>query len=107
MLPTAVGSARARLSGSNYKWLESDIESDAFPMSNETESVPMKRFWFCTYREDVLFHATPTCPHLENNVTSERDLNQLAVAHIPVDAGNVGSPPGLNFCCCGEDDPFE
>jgi hypothetical protein len=68
----------------------------------------MKRFWFTTWREDVLFHATPECHHLENNVTHLRDPNELPVAHIPIDAGEVGSPPELKFCSdCVPEDPFE
>lgn len=77
-------------------------------MTDKISSTPMKRFWFTTWREDVLFHATPECHHLKNNVDHIRDLNQLPTAHIPVDASEVGSPPKLKFCndCVGED-PFE
>ncbi len=77
-------------------------------MSDEVKSIPMKRFWFTTWREDVLFHVTPECHHLKNNVDHIRDLNQLATAHIPVDASKVGSPPKLKFCSdCVDEDPFE
>lgn len=76
-------------------------------MAKKAEPVPMKRFWFTTYRENPLFHATPECHRLEN-VTDDRDLNQLPVAHIPVDASKVGRSPDLNFCDhCGNGDPFE
>ncbi|WP_435158637.1 hypothetical protein [Haladaptatus sp. DFWS20] len=76
-------------------------------MSNETHSVPMKRFWFCPYRPDPLFHAQQDCYRLKNNVTEKRDLDQLAQAHIPMDTSEIGEPPKLRFCTeCGTDDPF-
>ncbi len=102
----------SRLSGNSititYISLRDPYESITLVMSEDVESVPMKRFWFTTWREDVLFHATPECHHLKNNVTNLRDRHQLATAHIPVDASKVGSPPRLTFCCeCVSEDPFE
>lgn len=77
-------------------------------MTDEPDPVEMRRFWFTTWREDVLFHASPACHHLENNVTEERAPHELPVAHIPVDASVVGSPPKLKFCSdCVREVPFE
>ncbi|WP_339104888.1 hypothetical protein [Haloterrigena salinisoli] len=74
-------------------------------MSNETDSVPMMRFWFCVYRENPLFHAERDCHHLQD---LPRDPENLSVAHIPVDSNDVGKPSKLNFCtACGVADPFE
>jgi hypothetical protein len=76
-------------------------------MSNDTESVEMKRFWFTTWREDVLFHATPECHRVKDNVEHLRDLHQLPVAHIPVDSDEVGNPNKLKFCShCVSDERF-
>lgn len=63
--------------------------------------VEMKRFWFGVYQKNPLFHADQDCSYLENNVV--RDLQDMPVAHIPMDSNQVGSESNLRFCdrCVG------
>lgn len=73
--------------------------------ANDEARVDMKRFWFCVYREDPLFHASQMCQHLQNR---PRDLEDFPVAHIPADSNEVGSESELRFCTdCGVANPFE
>ncbi len=69
--------------------------------------VAMKRFWFCTYQTDVKFHTSMNCPGL-NRLPEERNREDLAVAHIPVDSDDVGNKSKLDFCgMCGTKNPYE
>lgn len=69
--------------------------------------VEIKRFWFVVRNEAPLFHAKQSCPNL-NGISNDRNREDLPVAHIPVDANEVGDESELNFCTrCGVEDPFE
>lgn len=75
-------------------------------MANDENHTDMKRFWFATYREDVLFHSTPECTLLSEGV-DHREKDQFPVAQIPVDSKDEGGGLELKMCNqCVTDERF-
>lgn len=65
------------------------VEPDSGPQE-------MRRFWFCTYDSEVLFHATFDCGYLKAKDWFHPD--GLSVAHISMERHPKASPIGINFC---------
>lgn len=75
--------------------------------TNTDHESPIEMKQFCTCQTNVKFHASMNCPGL-NRLPEEWNREDLAVAHIPVNADDVGIKSKLDFCgMCGEKNPFE
>jgi len=78
-----------KISGMAQKQETTEVEPDSGPQE-------MRRFWFCTYDSEVLFHATFDCSHLRAKDWFHPD--GLSVAHISMERHPNASPIGINFC---------
>lgn len=83
--------------------MKTDDEISVMAQKQETAEVEpdngpqeMRRFWFCTYDSEVLFHATFDCPYLKSKDWFHPD--GLSVAHISMERHPNASPIGINFC---------
>ena len=78
-------------------WCETMAETEeATEVEPDSGPQEMRRFWFCTYDSEVLFHATFDCSHLRAKDWFHPD--GLSVAHISMERHPNASPIGINFC---------